>query len=125
MQSIFAVGLAFICIFHVADRFRLDWVRDAWQSVNTLEVLEYLKNNHTSEPVTLEAYYYLYHSFHYYEFTGKVPWLKLEDYDETVDINTRAEYYYIFIDDLKALEPVFEPVKKFGNNRVLVKRRAE
>lgn len=125
IQRAIAVGLAFICIFHVIDRFKLNWVRDNWQSVNTFEVLEYLKNNHTKEPVTLVAYSYLYHSFNYYVFTGKVSWLRLEDYNERLDIHTKAEYYYIFRDDIQVLEPFFKPVKEFGNNRVLMKREKE
>ncbi len=125
VQKVIAIGLVFICIFHVADRFKLDWVRDNWQSVNTFEVMDYLREHHNGETVSLEAYWFLYHSFNYYVFTGKVPWLKLEGYDERLDLNTNAEYYYIFVDNLKALESKFEPVQRFGNNRLLVKKRKD
>jgi len=124
-KKIIAFCFAFICIFHLAGSFKLNWVRDYWHDVNTFEVLEYLENMHTCEPVTLKTSWFFYHSFYYYVYTGKIPWLKLEDYDQSMDLNTRAEYYYIFSEDLKLLEPAFEPVQKFGNNRVLVKRKEE
>lgn len=125
LNSMLAMAIAFICVFHVADRFRINWVRDAWQSVNTFEVLNYLRSDSDTEPVTFEAYYYLYHSFNYYVFTGKVPWLKLEDYDESVDMHTRAEYYYIFEEDYQMLEPTFDVVQHFGENRLLLKRKEQ
>jgi hypothetical protein len=122
-QVVVACCLTFICIFHLADRFQLKWVRDYWHDVNTLEVLEYFESRHPGELVTLKTSWLFYHSFHYYEYTGKTPWLKLEDYDKTIDPDTRAEYYYVFTDDAKFLEPLFAPVQDFGNNRVLVRKR--
>jgi hypothetical protein len=122
-QKVVAIAFAVICIYHVADRFRMNWVRDGYQSVNTFEVLDYLKTHEPNKPVSLEAYWYLYHSFNYYVFTGKVPWLKLEFYDEKVDTTTNADYYYIFSSNFGELESRYECVKEISNDRMLLKRK--
>lgn len=124
-HKMLALCLAFICIFHIADRFKLNWVRDGVESVNTFEVLDFIKKDQLKEPVTLEVNWFLYHSFYYYVFTGELPWLKLGNYNEKVDINTQAEYYYIFSKDLNVVESKFECVKIIGNDRMLVKRKVE
>jgi hypothetical protein len=124
VQAVLALCFSFICIFHMADRFKFMWVRNWWHDANTFEVLDYLKNQHSNELVTLKTSWMCYNSFYYYVYTGKVPWLRLEWYDKSIDINTPAEYYYIFTEDTGKLVSKFKPVQKFGNDRILLKRKA-
>jgi hypothetical protein len=121
-QKILALSFAFICIFHVADRYRLDWVRDWWHDADTLKVMEYLKTQNEGKTVSLKTTWFCQFSFYYYVYTGKVPWLDLKGYDKSIEPNTTAEYYYLFSVDEKLLEPKFEPVATYGD-RVLMKRK--
>jgi len=121
-QIFIACCFSFICIFHIADRFRINWVRDWWHDSDTLEVMEYLKAENSDKLVSLKTTWFCYNSFYYYVKTGKAPWLDLKDYDKSIELNTNAEYYYVFSNDEKTLESRFELVKEFGD-RVLLKRR--
>jgi len=122
-QKMAAIAFAFICIFHMADRYKFSWVKDWWHDANTFEVLAYLKDHNSGKPVSLKTTWFCYNSFYYYVYTGKTPWLALEGYDKNTDINTKADYYYIFSEDTVKLESKFEPVQKFGNDRILLKRK--
>jgi hypothetical protein len=121
-QIFVACCFTFICIFHMADAFKFNWVRDYYFDADTLNVIEYLKTQNESKPVSLKTTWFCYGSFDYYVATGKVSWLDLKDYDKSIDPNTGADYYYIFSDDVKTLEPKFVPVKVFGD-RTLLKRK--
>jgi hypothetical protein len=121
-QKILALCFAFICIFHVADRYRLDWVRDWWHDADTFKVMNYLKTQNDGKTVSLKTTWFCQFSFYYYVYTGKAPWLDLKEYDKSIDLNTDAEYYYVFRDDVKVLESRFEPVKEYGD-RVLMRKR--
>jgi len=122
-QKILAFSLAFICIFHMADRFKFTRVRDWWHDSNTFEVLSYLEDHHQDTPVILKTTWFCYYSFYYYVYTGKAPWLDLEGYDKSIDPGTRAEYYYIFREDTGKLASNFRPVKEFGNDRILMRKK--
>jgi len=121
-QYFFACCFAFICIFHVADRYKLDWVRDWWHDVDTLKVIAYLEEQHPGDKVSLKTTWFCFNSFYYYVYTGKTPWLDIKGYDKSIDINTDAEYYYLFTADRKILEPKFEFIREYGD-RSLLKRR--
>jgi hypothetical protein len=121
-QKIIAFCFAFICIYHVADRFRLDWVREWWFDGNTYEVLDYLEKRYSNQTIKLKTSWFFYNSFAYYCYTGKTPWLELFPYDKSIELNTRADYYYIFSDDYKILEPKFKVVLKLTDDRWLLKR---
>ncbi len=121
-QKIAAFCFAFICIYHVADRFKLDRVREYWFDSNTYEVLDYLEKRYTGQKIILKTNWVFYNSFAYYYYTGKTPWLDLLDYDKTIEPGTRADYYYIFSDDYKILEKKFKLVHKLADDRWLVKR---
>jgi hypothetical protein len=121
-QWFIAGCFTFICIFHMADKFKLDWVRDYWFDVDTLKVMEYLKAQNAGKTVSLKTTWFCQFSFYYYVFTGEVPWLDLKDYDKSIEPNTTAEYYYVFVTDEKLLEPKFETVGTYGD-RVLMKRK--
>lgn len=121
-QKIVAFCFAFICIFHVADRFRLNWVREWWFDSNTYEVLDYLEKKYSNQTIKLKTSWFFHNSFAYYYNTGKTPWLELLPYDKSIELNTRADYYYIFSDDYKILEPKFNVVLKLTDDRWLVKK---
>ena len=122
VQTILALCFAFICIFHVTDRFRLDWVRDWWHDADTLKVMNYLKTQNEGKTVSLKTTWFCNYSFYYYLYTGKAPWLDLKGYDKEIEPGTSAEYYYLFSADKKLLEPQFELIATYGD-RVLMKRK--
>jgi hypothetical protein len=122
-QKFIALAFAFICIFHMSGKFKFNWVRDWWHDADTFKVLNYLEDTQVDKPVSLKTTWFCYNSFYYYVYTGKTPWLALEGYDKNIDINTKAEYYYIFTRDTAALRTIFEPVREFGNDRILMKRK--
>jgi hypothetical protein len=123
LQGTLAFLLAFICVFHLADRFRFTWVKDWWHDAETLEVIDYLKENRTTAPLRLKTNWMCHNSFLYYAYTGKTPWLELEGYDKSIDPETPATYYYVFTEEAEKLEPAFHPVKYFGRDRVLMQRK--
>jgi hypothetical protein len=122
-QKFIALAFAFICIFHMSGKFKFNWVRDWWHDADTFKVLNYFEDTQVDKPVSLKTTWFCYNSFYYYVYTGKTPWLALEGYDKNIDINTKAEYYYIFTRDTAALRTIFEPVREFGNDRILMKRK--
>ena len=117
-----ALMVGFICIFHMADRFSFTKVKDWWHDADTFEVLAFLKENRKTTPVVLKTQWMCYNSFYYYVYTGKTPWLELESYDKTIDKSTRAEYYYVFLEDVNILEPGFQAVKYVGRDRVIMQK---
>jgi hypothetical protein len=121
-QKIVAFCFAFICIWHVADRFSLNWVREWWFDGNTYEVLDYLEKEYTDKTIKLKTNWFFYNSFAYYNYTGKTPWLELLPYDKSIELNTRADYYYIFADDYKILEPRFKVVLELTDDRWLLEK---
>ncbi len=122
LQLFVAGCFAFICIFHMSNTFKFNWVNDYYFDADTLNVLEFLKDQNGGKKVSLKTTWFCYGSFDYYVETGKASWLELKDYDKSIDINTNADYYYLFSKDAKALESKFEPVATYGD-RVLLEKR--
>lgn len=123
VQGSVAFLLAFICVFHMADQFRFTRVKDWWHDAETFEVLQYLKEENGTSPVRLKTNWMCHNSFLYYAYTGKTPWLELENYDKSIDPETRANYYYVFLEDAEKLDSLFLRVKYFGKDRVLMQRK--
>jgi hypothetical protein len=113
--------LAFVCLFHLCDQFKINWVRDAWYSVDTFSILDILKEE--KSPVTLKTQGSLYHSIYYYTSRGEAPWVRLEKYQGDIDVNTNADFYFIFPDQQKLLEEKFKVVKVFKSSMVLMRKR--
>lgn len=122
-QFIIASSLAFIGIFHIADGYKLNWVRDNWFDVNTFGVINYLNDQCQKKPVSLKTSWLFYHSFDYYRYIDKIPWIDLKDYDESIDLNTNADYYYILAEDYKKLESQYEVVYKPDPERWLLRKK--
>ena len=120
-----AVGLyfAFAGLFNLANGFRLNWVRDNWFDVNTFDVINYLNDYSAKKPVSLKTSWFFYHSFDYYRYTGKIPWIDLKDYDVSVNLNTDADYYYVFAEDYGKVKSQYEVVYKPDPERWLLKRK--
>jgi hypothetical protein len=125
MQIFVACCFAFICIFHMSNTFKFNWVNDYYFDADTLNVLKFLKTQNGGKPVSLKTTWFCYGSFDYYVMTGKASWLELKDYDKSIDVNTNADYYYLFSKDAKALESKYEPVKVFGDRTLLKKRHPD
>lgn len=115
--------LTFLAIFHLADSFRLDWARDNYFDVNTFDVVRYIDEQYQEKPVSLKTSWLFYHSFDYYRYINRYPWLELKDYDESVNINTDAKFYYVPAADVEKLEPTYEVVYKPDNERWLLMRK--
>jgi len=90
---------------------------------NTQEVIDYLKGKYNGNPVSLKTNWIFHASFYFYFDAGKILWIDLQPYDYNLDINTPSEYYYIFTDDYKFLEPRFEVVYKFSPDRWLLEQK--
>jgi len=119
------VALVFGVIFlaNFANRVNLKSVKEWRYDQNTLEVINYLKDQNNGETISLKTKWFFHPSFSFYTETGKAPWINLQYYDYNLDINTRAEYYYIFAKDYEFLEPRFEVEYKFSEDRWLLKQR--
>ncbi|MDD4109159.1 MAG: hypothetical protein PHH93_10625 [Prolixibacteraceae bacterium] len=118
-----ALTLTVLCIVNLADRFSLKSVKEWYYDQNNLEVAEFLKTKYDANPVSLKTSWFFNPSLFFYSETGKIPWIKLYPYDSNIDITTNAEYYYVFADDYKILEPRFEVVHKFSPDRWLLQQK--
>lgn len=119
------IAIITIAIFvaNLSHRLSLKSVREWSYDQNTLQVTEYLKEKHMCTPVSLKTNWIYHPSFYFYADAGKIPWINLQYYDYNLDINTRADYYYIFAKDYEFLEPRFEVEYKFSEDRWLLKQR--
>jgi hypothetical protein len=112
-----------IFVANLSHRLSLKSVREWSYDQNTLQVTEYLKEKHNGTLVSLKTNWIFHPSFYFYADAGKIPWIDLQYYDYNLDINTRAEYYYVFAKDYKFLEPRFEVECKFSDDRWLLKQK--
>lgn len=115
--------LAILAVFHLADSFRLNWARDNFFDVNTFDVVRYIDEQYQVKPVSLKTSWLFYHSFDYYRYIDKYPWLELKEYDESVNINSDAKFYYVPAADAEKLMPTYEVVYKPDNERWLLMRK--
>lgn len=123
LNKVLAIFIGTILIANLSHRISLNSVMEWHYDQNTLEIIDYLKDKHNGEHVSLKTNWIFHPSFYFYSDAGKIPWIKLYPYDYDIDINTGAEYYYIFADDYKYLEPRFEVVYKFAPDRWLLKQK--
>lgn len=118
-----AVAIGLLFVVNLAHRVSLKSVREWNYDQNTLEVINYLNDQYNGEPVVLKTNWIFHPSFYFYADAGKIPKIDLQPYDYNLDINTPAEYYYIFAKDYEFLAPRFEVVFKFDPDRWLLKRK--
>jgi len=120
-----AVIAGIVLVMNITSRVSLKSVREWSYDQSTLEVMNFIKEKSYGEGkhVSLKTSWFFHPSFYFYTYTGKASWLDLQDYDKNIDVTTRSEYYYIFAEDYKQLEPRFEVVYKFSPDRWLLKQR--
>jgi hypothetical protein len=118
-----ASTLTLACVVHFAGSFKLNWVRDNYFDVNTFDVVNYLNDQYPKKPVSLKTSWLFYHSFDYYRQINKYPWIDLKDYDESIDPNTDAVFYYVLAEDYEKLKSNFDVVYKPDPARWLLKRK--
>ncbi len=124
IQYILAFLISFSCVFNVAYTYNLRYAIQWKFDESTFDILDYLEaEKQPGSTVVLKTDWHFYPSFYFYTYTGKTPWLKLKGYDKNIDINTDAEYYYIFSGSYSMLEPEFKPVYKVADDRWLLRRR--
>jgi hypothetical protein len=123
INKVLAIFVGIIFFFNLIHRINLNCVKEWDYDQNTLEVVNYLKEKNNGDPISLKTNWIFHPSFYFYYDSGKIPWVDLQPYDYNIDVNTPSEYYYIFADDYKFLEPRFEVVYKFSSNRWLLKQR--
>jgi hypothetical protein len=121
-KSLAAIAVV-ILVINLTSRVSLKYVKEFYFDQNTLEVINYLKEKSDRKPVTLKTSWFFNPSFYFYAYTEKIPWIDLYCFDSNIDITTSAEYYYIWAEDYKQLEPRFEVVYKFSPDRWLLKQR--
>ena len=122
-KIIVSLLVSFLLLIQIADTMKLDYVREWWYDSKTLEVIDYLRNTAGTDTVTLKANWLLHPSLYYYRFSGRMPNIILKDYDQKIDTNTRADYYYILKEDYGILESRFRPVILLDNRFLLVRRK--
>lgn len=115
------IGVAFI--FNLAHRTSLKSVKEWDYDQNSMEVINYLKEKYNGSPISLKTNWILHSSFYFYYDSGKIPWIDLQPYDYKIDVTTPSEYYYVFSEDYKLLNPRFEVVYKFNADRWLLQQR--
>lgn len=120
-NRILPISLLLICMLNLTNRVTLKSVKEWSYDQSNLEVINYLKDISGDKPVSLKTSWFFNPSLTFYSETGKIPWIELHPYDKNIDINTSADYYYVFSEEFKLLEPKFEVVYKFSDDRWLVK----
>jgi len=118
-----AVFAGIVLVINLNSRVSLKSVREWSYDQSTLDVMNFIKEKYEGKPISLKTSWFFHPSFYFYSNTGKAPWLDLQTYDYNIDINTLSEYYYIFAEDYKLLEPRFEVVYKFSPDRWLLKQK--
>jgi len=118
-----AIFMGIIFMINLLHRINLNSVREWSYDQNTLEVVYCLKEKYKGDPISLKTNWIFHPSFYFYYDAGKIPWIDLQPYDYNLDVNTLSEYYYIFAEDYKILEPRFEVVYKFASDRWLMKQK--
>ncbi len=121
---IIAFMISFSCVFNLAYTFSLKYTIQWDFDENTFDVLKYLETkSHNNSHIILKTDWHFFPSFYFYSYAGKIPWSELKGYDKNIELNTDAEYYYIFSQDYKILEPKFKPVYKINEKRWLLKKK--
>lgn len=123
LNNIFLVLLLAVLGANLSHRISLTSVKEWEYDSNTLEVIDYLNDKYDGEPVSLKTNWIFHPSFYFYYDSGKIPLIDLQSYDYNIDVITHSEYYYIFADDYKYLEPRFDIVYKFNSDRWLLKQK--
>lgn len=108
---------------HVIHTMKPYSVREWSYDANTLDVLNILERVKGDGEITLATNWMFYPSFYFYSYTGKFPSFDLQPSNHEIDVNSDAQYYYIFPEDYPMLELRYEVVRKFENNCWLLKAR--
>lgn len=119
-----AIAVLLVFVMNLSHRISLKSVREWAYDQDTLRVINYLKGKYDGTPVSLKTNWIFHPSFYFYSDSGKIPWIDLRYYDYNIDINTTAEYYYIFASDYQLLAPRFDVVYKFSPERWLLKKKS-
>jgi 4-amino-4-deoxy-L-arabinose transferase-like glycosyltransferase len=125
VQIVAGFSIVLLSVLHLSFGINLKSIREWPYDASTLEVLQYLEYKHADKPIILKTSWFFHPSFHFYYATGKTPWLELKPYDKLIELNTNAEYYYIFSNEYDTLATKFEIDRKFSDDRWLLKRKPE
>ncbi len=123
LNKILPILLLITGLLNLAHRTSLKSVKEWSYDQDNLNVTRYLKEQSVGKKVSLKTSWFFNPSLRFYADTGKIPWIELYGYDKNIDINTDANYYYIFAKDYPLLEPRFEVVFKFSEDRWLLQRK--
>ncbi|HNW75767.1 MAG TPA: hypothetical protein PKJ28_02670 [Bacteroidales bacterium] len=110
-------------IIHLGLTVRLSYAREWWFDAHTLTVINYLNNAEKGHTIKLKTDWHFNPSFTFYKETGKTANIDLLNYDNKIDVNTDADYYYIFTDDFEQLKSRFDPVWETWGRFMLVKAK--
>jgi hypothetical protein len=101
VNKIFPISLTLLCLINLTSRVTLKSVKEWSYDQSNLEVANYLKEIANDKRVSLKTSWFFNPSFTFYSETGKIPWIELHPYDKNIDVNTSAEYYYVFAEEYK------------------------
>jgi len=118
-----SVLLCLMFIFHLSGTMSLRTVKEWSFDENTLEVIDYFKKSYPRKNITLKTSWYFHPSFDFYKHTGMMPFIDLKDYNKSIDINTDAEYYYLFATDYPLVSSKFDILYKISDERWILKKK--
>ena len=122
------VGLALaglivlVVIQHQTTATRMKSFKEWRYDAHTFEVIDYIKKDSGGD-ASLQTYWMYYNSFDFYRRYDQLNWLKMDPYLTEINSNSKADYYYVFEDEVPFLESDYEIVKTFEGGHTLMKRR--
>lgn len=119
--AILSFLIVILSVTNIIGKTRLKSVWEWEDDSNNYEVIDYLKVAHGGSQVSLKSNWIFHPSFYFYQFSGKTPFILLEDYDKNIDPETDADYYYVFAEDYEQLKDKFFILYKFSPERWLLK----
>ncbi len=119
LKGILSVILSVLCILQFTFNFKLDSVREWSYDANTLQVVQFISNQPGGNP-TLSTDWKFNPSFYYYYRNNELNDIVLNSYSKELNINSGADYYYIFENDFNLFDKQYRIVKKFEQHTLLI-----
>ncbi len=113
--------LSILCILQITLNFKPDSVREWAYDSNTLQVIDFISNE-SDVNVILTTDWKFNPSFYYYARNNQLNNIVLNPYSKKMDVNSGADYYYIFENDFELFEKKYRIVKEFRHHTILIKK---
>lgn len=123
IKLLFSVVVSIALLAHLCLNVRLSYFREWWFDAHTMDVINFLSSTEKRDSVKLKAHWLFAPSLTFYKETGKAMKIDLLISDKNIDVNTDADYYYIFTEDYELLKSRFDPVWESSGRFMLVKAK--